>query len=169
MMKRLQTAFAFAVALGTVSIGLAQTYPSRAVTVVIPSTAGGPGEILARILSERMTTSLGQPLIIEAVSGAGGTIGVDRVSRAAPDGYTLVLGNSESMVFAPVTMAISYNALTDFEPVALLPSYPFLLVTTNDVPAQNLEGLIAWIKANPDKVLQGTVGVGTMQHLCGLQ
>jgi tripartite-type tricarboxylate transporter receptor subunit TctC len=91
------------------------------------------------------------------------------VSRSAPDGYTLVLGNSESMVFAPVTMAISYNALTDFEPVALLPSYPFLLVTTNDVPAQNLEGLIAWIKANPDKVLQGTVGVGTMQHLCGLQ
>jgi tripartite-type tricarboxylate transporter receptor subunit TctC len=73
------------------------------------------------------------------------------------------------MVFAPVTMAISYNALTDFEPVALLPSYPFLLVTANDVPAQNLEGLIAWIKANPDKVLQGTVGVGTMQHLCGLQ
>jgi tripartite-type tricarboxylate transporter receptor subunit TctC len=71
-------------------------------------------------------------------------------------------------VFAPVTMAISYNALTDFEPVALLPSYPFLLVTTNDVPAQNLEGLIAWIKANPDKVLQGTVGAGTMQHLCGL-
>ena len=115
-----------------------------------------------------MKNSLGQSIVIENIGGGGGTIGVDRVSRAAPDGYTLVLGNSETMVFAPVTMAISYNALTDFEPVALLPSYPFLLVTTNDVPAKNLQELIAWFKASPEKVLQGTVGAGTMQQLCGL-
>ena len=135
----------------------------------MPYPAGGVTDNLVRLLAERMKNSLGQSIVVENIGGGGGTIGVDRVSRAAPDGYTLVLGNSESMVFAPVTMAISYNALTDFEPVALLPSYPFLLVTTNDVPAKNLEGLIAWIKANPEKVLQGTVGVGTMQHLCGLQ
>src|ERR1700693_2403259 len=147
----------------------AQSYPSRPITIVVPYPAGGVTDNLVRLLAERMKTSLGQSIVVENIGGGGGTIGVDRVSRAAPDGYTLVLGNSESMVFAPVTMAISYNALTDFEPVALLPSYPFLLVTTNDVPAQNLEGLIAWIKANSDKVLQGTVGVGTMQHLCGLQ
>ena len=147
----------------------AQTYPSRPITIVVPYPAGGVTDNLVRLLAERMKNSLGQSIVVENIGGGGGTIGVDRVSRAAPDGYTLVLGNSESMVFAPVTMAISYNALTDFEPVALLPSYPFLLVTTNDVPAKNLEGLIAWIKANPDKVLQGTVGVGTMQHLCGLQ
>ena len=147
----------------------AQSYPSRPITIVVPYPAGGVTDNLVRLLAERMKNSLGQSIVVENIGGGGGTIGVDRVSRAAPDGYTLVLGNSESMVFAPVTMAISYNALTDFEPVALLPSYPFLLVTTNDVPAKNLLELIAWIKANPDKVLQGTVGVGTMQHLCGLQ
>jgi len=147
----------------------AQSYPSRPITIVVPYPAGGVTDNLVRLLAERMKNSLQQSIVIENIGGGGGTIGVDRVSRAAPDGYTLVLGNSESMVFAPVTMAISYNALTDFEPVALLPSYPFLLVTTNDVPAQNLDGLIAWIKANPEKMLQGTVGVGTMQHLCGLQ
>jgi tripartite-type tricarboxylate transporter receptor subunit TctC len=147
----------------------AQNYPSRPITIVVPYPAGGVTDNLVRLLAERMKISLNQSIVVENIGGGGGTIGVDRVSRAAADGYTLVLGNSESMVFAPVTMAISYNALTDFAAVALLPSYPFLLVTTNDVPAKNLEGLIAWIKANSDKVLQGTVGVGTMQHLCGLQ
>src|SRR5580698_11637911 len=147
---------------------LAQSYPFRPITIVVSYPAGGVTDNLVRLLAERMKTSLGQSIVIENIGGGGGTIGVDRVSRAAPDGYTLVLGNSETMVFAPVTMAISYNALTDFEPVALLPSYPFLLVTTNDVPAKNLQELIAWFKTSPEKVLQGTVGAGTMQHLCGL-
>jgi tripartite-type tricarboxylate transporter receptor subunit TctC len=146
----------------------AQTFPSRPITIVLPYPAGGVTDGLVRLLGERMKGSLGQSIVIENIGGAGGTIGVDRVARAAPDGYTLVLGNIETMVFAPVTMAISYNALTDFEPVALLPSYPFLLVTTNDVPAKDLKELVAWIKANPEKVLQGTVGAGTMQQLCGL-
>jgi tripartite-type tricarboxylate transporter receptor subunit TctC len=166
-----RTLFAFALAAVCAATGPAhaQSYPSRPITIVVPYPPGGVTDNLVRLLAERMKNTLGQSIVVENIGGGGGTIGVDRVSRSAPDGYTLVLGNSESMVFAPVTMAISYNALTDFEPVALLPSYPFLLVTTNDVPAQNLEGLIGWIKANPDKVLQGTVGVGTMQHLCGLQ
>jgi len=146
----------------------AQTFPSRPVTIVVPYPAGGVTDALVRLLGERMKSSLGQSVVVENIGGAGGTIGVDRVARSAPDGYTLALGNMETMVFAPVTMAISYNALTDFEPVAVLPSYPFLLVTTNDVPAKNLVELIAWIKANPQKVLQGTVGAGTMQQLCGL-
>jgi tripartite-type tricarboxylate transporter receptor subunit TctC len=165
---RLLLAAALLACCGAAGLARAQAYPSRPITIVVPYPAGGVTDNLVRLLAERMKASLGQSIVIENIGG-GGTIGVDRVSRAAPDGYTLVLGNSESMVFAPVTMAISYNALTDFEPVALLPSYPFLLVTTNDVPAKNLPELIAWIKANPDKVLQGTVGVGTMQHLCGLQ
>jgi tripartite-type tricarboxylate transporter receptor subunit TctC len=146
----------------------AETFPSRPITIVVPYPAGGVTDNLVRLLAERMKASLGQSIVVENIGGGGGTIGVDRVSRAAPDGYTLVLGNSETMVFAPVTMAISYNALTDFAPVALLPSYPFLLVTTNDVPAKNLGELIAWFKSSPEKVLQGTVGAGTMQHLCGL-
>jgi tripartite-type tricarboxylate transporter receptor subunit TctC len=146
----------------------AQAYPSRPITIVVPYPPGGATDNLVRLLGERTRSALGQSVVIENVGGAGGTIGVDRVAHAAPDGYTLVLGNVETMVFAPVTMAISYNALTDFEPVALLPSYPFLLVTSNDVPATDLKGLVAWIKANPQKVLQGTVGSGTMQQLCGL-
>ena len=165
---RLLLALALAVFCFASSHVRAQSYPSRPITIVVPYPAGGVTDNLVRLLAERMKNSLGQSIVIENIGGGGGTIGVDRVSRAAPDGYTLVLGNSETMVFAPVTMAISYNALTDFEPVALLPSYPFLLVTTNDVPAKNLEGLIAWFKASPEKVLQGTVGAGTMQHLCGL-
>ena len=146
----------------------AEDYPSRPITIVVPYPAGGVTDGLVRLLADRMKNTLGKSIVIENLGGAGGTIGVDRVSHAAPDGYTLVLGNNETMVLAPVTMAISYNALTDFEPVALLPSYPFLLVSTNDVPAKNLQELTAWIKANPQKVLQGTVGAGTMQHLCGL-
>jgi tripartite-type tricarboxylate transporter receptor subunit TctC len=146
----------------------AETFPSRPITIVVPYPAGGVTDNLVRLLADRMKNTLGQSIVVENIGGGGGTIGVDRVSRAAPDGYTLVLGNSETMVFAPVTMAISYNALTDFAPVALLPSYPFLLVTTNDVPAKNLGELIAWFKSSPEKVLQGTVGAGTMQQLCGL-
>ena len=165
---RLLLAAALTVLCSAAQPALAQSYPSRPITIVVPYPAGGVTDNLVRLLAERMKNSLGQSIVIENIGGGGGTIGVDRVSRAAPDGYTLVLGNSESMVFAPVTMAISYNALTDFEPVALLPSYPFLLVTTNDVPARNLQELIAWFKASPEKVLQGTVGAGTMQQLCGL-
>jgi tripartite-type tricarboxylate transporter receptor subunit TctC len=165
---RFALAVALAIVCATAANAQAQPYPSRPITIVVPYPAGGVTDNLVRLLAERMKNSLQQSIVIENIGGGGGTIGVDRVSRASPDGYTLVLGNSETMVFAPVTMAISYNALTDFEPVALLPSYPFLLVTTNDVPAENLEGLIAWFKASPEKVLQGTVGAGTMQHLCGL-
>jgi tripartite-type tricarboxylate transporter receptor subunit TctC len=164
---RLHLAVALAVFCGAAAGAVAQTYPSRPITIVVPYPAGGVTDELVRMLGERMKASLGQSIVIENQGGAGGTIGVGRVARAAPDGYTLVLGNVETMVFAPVTMAISYE-LNDLEPVALLPSYPFLLVTTNDVPAQNLNELIAWMKADPQKVLQGTVGAGTTQQLCGI-
>ncbi len=165
---RLLFAIALTLLCSAIASAHAETFPSRPITIVVPYPAGGVTDNLVRLLAERMKASLGQSIVVENIGGGGGTIGVDRVSRAAPDGYTLVLGNSETMVFAPVTMAISYNALTDFAPVALLPSYPFLLVTTNDVPAKNLGELIAWFKSSPEKVLQGTVGAGTMQHLCGL-
>ena len=146
----------------------AETFPSRPVTIVVPYPPGGVTDALVRLLAERMRTTLGQPVVVENIGGAAGTIGVERVTRAVPDGYTLALGNVEAIVFVPVTMTIGYDPLTDLEPVALLPSYPFILVTNNDVPAQNLKELTAWFKASPDKVLQGTVGAGTMQQLCGL-
>ena len=167
-MKALRTTFAFAVALGAVSTGLTQTYPSRPVTVVIPSTAGGPGEILARILSERMTISLGQPLIVETVPGAGGTIGVGRVARAAPDGYTILLGNWNSNVANGAIYPVTYDLTKDFEPVALLTSAPLWIVSRKTFPANNLTELIAWLRANPDKASAATVGAGTAAHVCGL-
>ena len=165
-MRRILLALAAAGLL--VAPAAAQDYPNRPVTIVVPYPAGGVTDGLVRLLAERMKGPLGQTIVTENVGGAGGTIGVARVARAAPDGYTVALANSESLVFAPATMSIQYNALTDFEPVALLPSYPFLIVSTNAVPAQDLKELIAWIKANADKVTQGTVGAGTVQHLCGI-
>jgi tripartite-type tricarboxylate transporter receptor subunit TctC len=146
----------------------AETFPSRPITIVVPYPAGGVTDALVRLLGDRMKDTLGQPIVIENQSGGAGTIGVGRVTRTAPDGYTLVLGNVETTVLAAKTMTISYDVVADLEPVALLPSYPFLLVTTNDVPAKDLKELAAWIKANPQKVLQGVVGAGTMQQLCGL-
>jgi len=111
----------------------AQDYPAKPVRVVVGTSPGGSPDVFARLVTTKMAEAWGATFLVENKIGANGNIAAEMVSRSAPDGYTLVLGNSESMVFAPVTMAISYNALTDFEPVALLPSYPFLLVTTNDV------------------------------------
>ncbi len=146
----------------------AQAYPSRPISIVVPYPAGGVTDTLVRLLAERMKNSLGQPVLTENMGGASGTVGAAHVARAAPDGYTLLLGNSEAFVLTPATMKLPYNPSTDFAPIALLPSYPFILVSTNDVPAKTLKELIAWMQTNPDKVLQGTVGSGTMQQLCGL-
>ena len=167
-MRRGGFIFAIVLLLGAVCGARAETYPSRPVTIVVPYPAGGVTDNLVRLLADRMKTTLGQPVITENVSGASGTIGAARVARSDPDGYTLLLGNSEAFVATPATMALPYDPSVDFAPVVLLPSYPFLLVTTNDVPAKSLPDLVAWIKSNPDKVLQGTVGTGTAQHLCGL-
>jgi tripartite-type tricarboxylate transporter receptor subunit TctC len=146
----------------------AETWPSRPITIIVPYPAGGVTDNVVRLLADRMKDTLGQPVIVENVSGASGTIGAARVARADPDGYMILLGNSEAFVATPATMALPYDPSTDFAPIILLPSYPFLMVTPTSVPATTLPELIAWIKDNPDKVLQGTVGTGTAQHLCGL-
>jgi tripartite-type tricarboxylate transporter receptor subunit TctC len=149
-------------------VAQAETWPSRPITIIVPYPAGGVTDNVVRLLADRMKNTLGQPVIVENVSGASGTIGAARVARADPDGYTILLGNSEAFVNTPATMALPYDPSSDFAPIILLPSYPLMLVTSNAVPATTLPELIAWIKANPDKVLQGTVGTGTAQHLCGL-
>jgi tripartite-type tricarboxylate transporter receptor subunit TctC len=146
----------------------AQNYPARPISIVVPYPAGGVTDNIVRLLAAGMKTRLGQPIITENMGGASGTAGAAHVARAAPDGYTLLLGNSEAFVLTPATMKLPYDPATAFAPIALLPSYPFILVSTNDVPAKTLKELVAWIKANPQKVLQGTVGSGTMQQLCGL-
>jgi tripartite-type tricarboxylate transporter receptor subunit TctC len=156
------------VALAAASANAQESYPSRPITMVVPYPAGGVTDTLGRLLAEHMRASLGQSVVIENVGGAGGSVGVGRVARAAGDGYTVVLGNSENFVLNPAVLTLSYDVTADFEPVALLPSYPLLIVSKTAVPAADLKGLIAWIKGNAGKVTQGTVGYGTAQHLCGL-
>ncbi len=147
----------------------AQPYPSHPISIIVPYPAGGVTDALVRLVAERMREKLGQPVLTENMGGASGTVGAAHVARAAPDGYTLLLGNSEAFVLTPATMpSLPYDPLKDFAPIAMLPSYPFILVTTNDVPASNLKKLIGWMKSKSDKVLQGTVGSGTMQQLCGI-
>ena len=146
----------------------AQAYPTRPITIVVPAAAGGPLDVLARILSKPMRISLGQPLIIENVAGAAGSIGVGRVARAAGDGYTLVLGMWGTHVVNAAIYALSYDVVKDFEPVALIGTMPELIVAKKTMPANDLKGLIAWLRANPDKASQGTSGVGSAGHIAGV-
>jgi tripartite-type tricarboxylate transporter receptor subunit TctC len=146
----------------------AQTYPSRPITIVVPVPPGGATDVIGRTLAERMKKSLGQPVIVENVSGGGMTIGVGRVARAAPDGYTLGLGSNGAYVATGATYALQYDLLSDFEPVAMLSTGPFVLVAKKTMPANDLKGFIAWLKANPDKATQGIFATGGLAHIAGL-
>jgi tripartite-type tricarboxylate transporter receptor subunit TctC len=146
----------------------AQVYPSRPITIIVPFPAGGPVDMLARILSEPMRSSLGQPMIVENVSGAGGSLGIGRLARAAPDGYTLGIGNWTSSVGAPAIYPLAYDILQDFEPVALLAISQLMVVGSKAFPPNDLRELIAWLKANPGKASAGTIGVGSPSHVGGL-
>jgi tripartite-type tricarboxylate transporter receptor subunit TctC len=137
-----------------------QTYPSRPVTIVVPYPAGGPTDTLARILADHMRTSLGQTVIIENVSGAGGSIGVGRVARATPDGYTLSIGHWQTHVLNGASSQLPYDVVKDFEPVLLLADTPQWIVARKTFPANDLNEFIAWLKQNPGKATAGTVGVG---------
>jgi tripartite-type tricarboxylate transporter receptor subunit TctC len=139
----------------------AQVYPSRPITMIVPFAAGGPTDRIARIVAEGMRTSLGQPIVIEDVTGASGTIGVGRAVRAAPDGYTLSMGMWATHVLNGAVFTLPYNLLDDLAPIALLTSNPQLIVAGKAVPANSLTELIAWLKANPGKASQGTAGAGT--------
>jgi tripartite-type tricarboxylate transporter receptor subunit TctC len=167
--RRFLQVAASAAALPVVSqIARAQTYPSRPITMIVPYPAGGPTDTIARLLGERMRASLGQPVIIENVAGAGGNIGVGRVARAAGDGYTLGIGHWGSHVVNGAIYTLPYDLLTDLEPVALISDGPQLIVAARSVPAKNIEELIAWLKANPGKAMLGTTGVGGASHLAGI-
>jgi tripartite-type tricarboxylate transporter receptor subunit TctC len=159
-----------AVALPAVScIARAQTYPSRPITIIVPYPPGGLFDALARTLTEPMRAALSHTVVIENVGGAGGSIGVGRVARAAPDGYTLSIGSGDQFVVNAAIYPLQYDVVKDFEPVALLVSGPALIVSKTAVPANNLKELIAWLKTNHDKVVQGHNGSGSVQHLCGIQ
>jgi len=137
----------------------AETYPSRPITIVAPTTAGGPPDTIARIIGERMRVSLGQPIIVENVTGAGGSIGVGRVARAAPDGYTVSIGHLNSHVFTGAVYNLNFDLLKDLAPVTLLTSAPMVFVVRSGLPPNNLRELVAWMKEHPNGAAFGSVGV----------
>lgn len=162
-MKRAVLA-AVAMALGFAGAAQAQPYPSRPVTIIVPFAAGGPTDAIARTIGERMRVSLGQTILVENVTGAGGTIGVARAAQAAPDGYTLSLGHLGTHVVNGAIYPLKFDLLNDFEPIALIGSNPMMVVTKNEVPAKNFRELLDWLKASPGKVAAGTAGVGSGSH-----
>jgi tripartite-type tricarboxylate transporter receptor subunit TctC len=157
----------FAVTLSSVGAG-AQSYPSRPITVIVPFSAGGPTDVLVRTLGDRMRVALGQQVVIENVTGAGGSIGVGRAVRAPADGYTLSIGHLGTHVVNGAIYPLQYDLLNDLEPVALLTSNPMMLVTKNAVAAKDLNELVAWLKASDGKVTAGTAGVGSGSHFSGV-
>ncbi len=159
---------ALAVAFGGVSTAAAQSYPARPITLVNPYAAGGPVDAVARILSAPMSKALGQPVLVDYATGANGTIGVGRVARAAPDGYTLSIGHWATHVINAAIYPLQYDVLKDLEPVGMICANPLLIVARSSFPAKNLGELIAWLKANPDKASAGTAGVGSGTHMGGL-
>jgi tripartite-type tricarboxylate transporter receptor subunit TctC len=150
------------------SVARAENYPTRPITLVVPYAAGGPADTVGRVLAERMRASLGQPIIIENVGGANGSIAAGRVARAAPDGYTVSLGLWNTHVSNSALYDLKYDVVNDFAPVAMLASFSLMIVARKEMPAKNLQELIAWLKANPNKATQGSAGAGSMGHLAGV-
>lgn len=168
-MRKLVTALiATMVGLGWTGVAAAQGYPARPITMIVPFPAGGATDTLARFLSEQMRGILGQPVIIENIAGAAGSIGVGRAVRSAADGYTLSIGTSTTHMLTGGLYALQFDLLRDLEPVIQIGSEPLLIVGKKSLPADDLKGLIAWLKANPDKASVGIAGVGATGHLTGI-
>jgi tripartite-type tricarboxylate transporter receptor subunit TctC len=159
-----------AIGFGTASISArAQGYPTRAITVVVPFPAGGPSDVVARIVTEHMSRTLGQQMVIENVGGAGGTLGSGRVATAQPDGYTLLAGSMGSHVSAPIlTPNVRYDSERDFEPVGFTAHAPAVIVAKKDFPAKDLREFVAYLKKNGDSVKQAHGGVGSSSHMACL-
>ena len=167
-MRRLPVVAALAALLANIAGASAQNFPTRPVTIVVPFAAGGPADAMARVIGDRMRLALGQQVIIENIAGAGGSTGVGRVVRAAPDGYTGSIGHWSTHVVNGAIYDLPYDLLKDLEPVARLPSNPQWIVAKKSVPASNLKELIAWLKANESKVSAGTAGPGSASHVGGV-
>jgi tripartite-type tricarboxylate transporter receptor subunit TctC len=163
--KKLAFAVSLAASIAMVASAGADEYPSRPITIIVPFAAGSP---LAPLLAERMRESLGQPVVVEYVPGAAGTIGTARAVRAKPDGYTLSFGLWDSHVLSPAVLSVDFDPVADLEPVAILPGNPQIVVSSNSVPAHDLQELIGWLKSNPGKATQGTGGVGSAAHVSGI-
>jgi tripartite-type tricarboxylate transporter receptor subunit TctC len=173
MRKPIFVAAAFAAILaaavaGGIGHAAAQAFSSRPITMIVPLATGGSTDVIGRIVAEGMRATLGQPVIVENVTGAGGTLGVGRVARAAPDGYTISLGQWGTNMANGAIYPLQYDIIGDFEPVALIANQPFLVDSKKDLPVKDLRELIAWLKANPDKATEGNSGLGTPSHVAGI-
>jgi tripartite-type tricarboxylate transporter receptor subunit TctC len=153
--KFLQFAGAAAIAPGISRVAIAQTYPTRPITMIVPFAAGSSTDVGARVVAERMRKSLGQPVIVENVTGADGNIGVGRAARARPDGYTIDLGSMSTHVLNGAFYSLPYDVLNDFSPVSPLMTAPYILFARKTMPAKDLTELIAWLRANPGKASVG--------------
>src|SRR3954471_67676 len=147
---------------------LAQDYPSRPITMIVPFSAGGPGDVIARILGTAMSAPLKQPFVIENVVGAGGTLGTNRVAKAAPDGYTILLMHVGQATAPALYAKLPFDPVADFAPIGLVTDVPMILVARANFPARDLKELVAYVRAQGDKVTYGNVGLGSASHLCGL-
>ena len=158
--------------LGLTLLGLAplsaQEYPNKVITMIVPYTAGGPTDTVARLLAPPMTKTLKQQVIVENVVGAGGTIAANRVAKAAPDGYTILIHHIGMSTAPALYRKLPYDAINDFEPIGLINEVPMTLVAKKDFPANDLKELIAYVKANKDKVNYANAGLGAASHLCGM-
>jgi tripartite-type tricarboxylate transporter receptor subunit TctC len=147
----------------------AQAYPSRTITMVVPVPAGGALDTNARLTASGMSAALGQPVVIENVTGAAGSTGTGRIARATPDGYSILYGANVTHVLNPAVLNLNYDVVADFEPIALIGNTPWLFAVKNDLPVKDLRGLVEWLKANPDKGTFGTAGQGSPSHIGGVQ
>jgi tripartite-type tricarboxylate transporter receptor subunit TctC len=167
-MKLLQTVLTLLLALAAPATLQAQAFPTRPISIVVPFAPGGPTDVIARLLAQHMGGTLGQTVVVENVAGANGNIGVAKVARAAPDGYTLSIGHWSTHVVNGAVYKLSHDVLKDFEPIAAISTNSYLIVAKDALPASDLRGLIAWLKANPDKASEGTAGAGSPQHVGGV-
>jgi len=157
-----------ALAMLSVAPAAADDYPSRPITLVVPLSVGGSTDVIGRLMAEGMRKALNQTIVVENTSGAGGTIGVNRVVHAVPDGYTMLIGQWGTNVATGAIYDLKFDLLKDLDPVGLIATQPFLIVARHDIPANNLKELIAWIKANPDKATEGNSGIGSPSHVSGI-
>lgn len=167
LVRKLLFAMAATAVLNAAPAALAQNFPARPITMVVPLSVGGSTDIIARIVAQGMGQALGQTIVVENTTGAGGTIGEGRVARATPDGYTIAIGQWGTNVANGAIYPLSYDLMKDFTPIGLIATQPFFIVARKSMPADNLKDLDAWLHANADKATMGNSGVGSPSHVAG--
>jgi tripartite-type tricarboxylate transporter receptor subunit TctC len=167
-MKKLLFAAAVAAAVQIAPAALAQDYPTHPITMIAPLGVGGSTDVIARIIAQGMTEALGQNVVVENVTGAGGTIGEGRISRSTPDGYTIGIGQWGTNVATGAIYNLPYDLMKDFEPIGLIATQPFFITARKTMPANNLKELVAWLRENGDKANAGNSGIGSPSHVGGI-